>query len=65
MPPGFVLSKELKEEKDYRISEPVRRAQGYANTMVLELLDEIFRKSIDVNLIEPQIIVRETHIVKI
>ena len=59
------MSKEMEEERDYRIPEPQRGEIGYAKAAVLEILDEIFRTSIDVNLLEPQVIVREKPVVKL
>ena len=65
LPPGFVMSKELTQVKEYAVPENARKVIGTNKAMALELLDEIFGKSLGLRLIEPQISIKETQVVKV
>ena len=59
------MSKELTQVKEYAVPENARKVIGTNKAMALELLDEIFGKSLGLRLIEPQISIKETQVVKV
>ena len=60
LPPGFVLAKEMQQERDYSIPASARKVVVEKKSFALELLDGILDKSLGIRLFEPQIKMKET-----
>jgi len=51
--------------RDYNIPPSARKVIGESKSMALELIDELLQKSLGMRLMEPQIVMQETQVVKI
>ena len=54
----------MKQVEEYEIVGSARRAYGEARSIAIELLDEIFAKSLGMHIIPPQMVLKETDVVK-